>query len=76
MILAIFGLQQVEIRGSIDLTITEELDGSVDVVFSALPHGVSAERLSPLIESGVKVGDISADFRLRDPGDYQRPGFG
>ena len=58
--------------GSIDLTITEELDGSVDVVFSALPHGVSAERLGPLIESGVKVVDISADFRLRDPGDYQR----
>lgn len=55
----------------IDLTITEELEGSIDVVFSALPHAASAERLSPLVESGVKAVDISADFRLKDPKEYQ-----
>ena len=58
--------------GSIDLTVTEELDGSVDVVFSALPHAASAERLGPLVEAGVKAVDISADFRLDAPEEYQQ----
>jgi len=58
--------------GSIDLTVTEELDGSIDVVFSALPHAASAERLGPLVESGVKAVDISADFRIEDPGEYEQ----
>ncbi len=58
--------------GSIDLTVTEELDESVDVVFSALPHGASAERLGPLVEAGVKAVDISADFRLAAPEEYRQ----
>jgi len=58
--------------GPIDLTITEELEGSIDVVFSALPHAASAERLGPLVESGVKAVDISADFRLNNLDEYQQ----
>ena len=58
--------------GPVDLTITEELEGSVDVVFSALPHAASAERLGPLVESGVKAVDISADFRLDNLDEYQQ----
>lgn len=47
------------------LEIKSELD-DVDLVFSALPHRESAEQLLPLVNKGVKVIDISADFRLKD----------
>ncbi len=53
------------------LTIAPELADSVDVVFSALPHAASAEACAPLVRSGVKVIDISADFRLRSAAEYQ-----
>lgn len=55
----------------LDMTITEDLEGSVDVVFSALPHAASAEKLGPYLEQGVKVVDISADFRLHDLKEYE-----
>ncbi len=38
-----------------------------DVVFSALPHGVGVRVTAELYESGVRVVDLSADYRLRDP---------
>ena len=53
-----------------DIEITPDIIGSVDFVFSALPHAASAERLEPFIEDGVKVVDISADFRLRALDEY------
>ena len=56
----------------LDLPITRSLEGSVDVVFSSLPSGASAETLAPLIESGVRTVDISADFRLHDPKEFKR----
>lgn len=43
-----------------------------DVVFSCLPHMASAETLLPLIEKGVKVIDLSADFRLKEASEYER----
>ncbi|MCH8061261.1 MAG: N-acetyl-gamma-glutamyl-phosphate reductase [Chloroflexi bacterium] len=55
----------------LDMTITEDITESVDVVFSALPHAASAERLAPLIRDGVKAVDISADFRLKDLAEYE-----
>lgn len=51
----------------IDLPITSAIEEPVDVVFSALPSGASAEALAPLVERGVKAIDIAADFRIRDP---------
>ena len=36
------------------------------VAFLALPHGVAAEIARALLERGLKVIDLSADFRLRD----------
>lgn len=38
----------------------------VQCVFSCLPHGASAESVRPLIERGIRVIDLSADYRLRD----------
>ena len=55
----------------IDLTIEGEL-GNVDLAFSAMPHGESAQEVISLVNRGVKVVDISADFRLNDSAEYQR----
>ncbi len=41
------------------------------LAFLALPHGVSAEFAVPLLDAGVRVIDLSADFRLRDAAVYR-----
>ena len=53
-----------------DLDIVSQLD-SVDLAFSALPHAASAAALLPLIKQGIKVVDISADFRLKNAQEYE-----
>jgi len=37
------------------------------VVFFATPHGVAMAQAPELLEAGVKVIDLAADFRLKDP---------
>ncbi len=54
-----------------DLTIEAEL-GEVDLAFSAMPHKESAGAIIPLLNRGIKVVDISADFRLTDAAEYPR----
>jgi len=51
------------------LDITAEM-GEVDFAFAALPHKESAARVSQLIDGGIKVVDISADYRLHDAALY------
>jgi N-acetyl-gamma-glutamyl-phosphate reductase len=41
------------------------------VAFLALPHGVAAEIARALLERGLRVIDLSADFRLRDAAVYE-----
>jgi len=40
-------------------------------VFLALPHGVAAEFAKPLVAAGLRVIDLSADFRIKDPAVYR-----
>jgi N-acetyl-gamma-glutamyl-phosphate reductase len=54
---------------SLGLTIEARL-GEVELAFSAMPHRESAKEVIPLSKAGIKVVDISADFRLRGAGDY------
>lgn len=49
-----------------------EVASRCDVVFLSLPHGLAAEYAVPLVEKGVRVIDISADFRLRDTDVYKK----
>lgn len=56
----------------IEMTVREEVEESVDVVFSALPHAASASAILPFLNKGVPVIDLSADFRLRDSALYKR----
>jgi N-acetyl-gamma-glutamyl-phosphate reductase len=55
----------------IDIEIQSEITESVDLVFSALPQVASAPACEPYVRSGVKVIDISADFRLRSAEEYK-----
>ena len=50
----------------------EDIDFSeIDLVFCALPHGLSQAIVKDLPPS-VKVVDLGADFRLRDPAAYEK----
>jgi N-acetyl-gamma-glutamyl-phosphate reductase len=42
----------------------------VQCAFGCLPHLVSMKTLPALLDRGVRVIDLSADYRLRDPGAY------
>lgn len=42
-----------------------------EAAFLALPHGVAAEIATALLKRGLKVIDLSADFRLRDAAVYE-----
>ena len=44
----------------------------VEFAFLALPHGVAFEFAVPLLERGIKVIDLSADFRVKDAEVYQQ----
>ncbi len=48
------------------------LKAKSDVVFLATPHGVSAELAPKLLEQGLKVVDLSGDFRLASGDTYER----
>ena len=58
-----------------DVTLVEPdaalLARECDVVFLAVPHGVAMEIGAELYDAGVKVVDLSADFRLRDADVYE-----
>jgi N-acetyl-gamma-glutamyl-phosphate reductase len=43
-----------------------------DVALLALPHKVTAAKVPELIALGVKIVDMSGDFRLRDAATYQK----
>lgn len=46
--------------------------GEVDAVFLCLPHAASIEPVRAFQATGVRVIDLSADFRLQDPHAYAR----
>lgn len=54
-----------------DLT-AEEISERADLVFCALPHTASMEVVPRLLDAGCRVVDLSADYRLNDPGVYEQ----
>ena len=57
------------LRGHVSLAFSapEKADlASCDVVFFATPHGVAMAQAPDLLEAGVKVIDLAADFRIKD----------
>lgn len=54
------------------LVAIEDIDFSnIEIVFACLPHGITQTTVAGLPEH-VKVVDLSADFRLRDPAVYEK----
>jgi N-acetyl-gamma-glutamyl-phosphate reductase len=50
----------------------EELAERADVCFCCLPHVASMESIPSLLAAGLKVIDLSADYRLSDPAVYEK----
>jgi N-acetyl-gamma-glutamyl-phosphate reductase len=58
----------------VPLTLQElDLDrhAEIDAAVVAYPHGAATPLVSELVDRGVRVVDLSADFRLRDPAVYE-----
>jgi N-acetyl-gamma-glutamyl-phosphate reductase len=63
------------LRGVLDLDFVAPevaLLAGCDAVFFATPHGVAHALAGPLLERGVRVIDLSADFRIRDAAVWSR----
>ncbi len=63
-------------RGLVDAVFVEPkiadiVASGAQAAFLALPHGVAAEYAVPLLEKGIKVLDLSADFRLKSAAVYK-----
>jgi len=57
------------LRGRVDLRFADPADAPLtncDVVFFATPNGVAMHQTGALVQAGVRVVDLSADFRIRD----------
>lgn len=50
---------------------SELISQNSDLVFTALPHTVSMDVVPELLKKGVKVIDLSADYRIKDPAVYK-----
>lgn len=62
------------LRGHVDLAFSAPEDAGLErchAVFFATPHGVAMEAAPALLAAGVKVLDLSADFRLRDASQWE-----
>jgi N-acetyl-gamma-glutamyl-phosphate reductase len=63
------------LRGYIDVVFSSpdiETLAQCDVVFFATPNGTAMQMAEQLLVRGVKVIDLSADFRLKDPNEWER----
>ncbi len=57
------------LRGRLDLRFSDPAEAPLtgcDVVFFATPNGVAMQQAEALLQAGVRVVDLSADFRIRD----------
>jgi N-acetyl-gamma-glutamyl-phosphate/LysW-gamma-L-alpha-aminoadipyl-6-phosphate reductase len=49
-----------------------QIANNCELVFTATPHGSSLNLVPKLLEIGLTVIDMSADFRLKNPADYAK----
>jgi len=57
------------LRGHVDLSFSEPAAAGLekcDVVFFATPNGVAMQEARALVDAGVRIVDLAADFRIRD----------
>src|SRR5271155_1184291 len=66
----------LNLAGLTELTFEElaprEAVAGADVAFLAMPHRTTAKVVLELLSAGVRLVDLSGDFRLRDAAAYER----
>lgn len=63
------------LRGHVNLAFTTPEAASLtdcDVVFFATPHGVAMAQAQQLLDAGVRMIDLAADFRLQDTAEFEQ----
>ncbi|MBS1235252.1 MAG: N-acetyl-gamma-glutamyl-phosphate reductase [Proteobacteria bacterium] len=63
------------LRGHVSLAFSEpdaKALAGCDVVFSATPNGIAMTHARALLDAGVKLIDLAADFRLKDPALWEK----
>lgn len=63
------------LRGHIDLKFSDPADAKLnkcDLVFFATPNGIAMQQTESLLQAGVKVIDLAADFRIKDVAEWEK----
>lgn len=63
------------LRGRVDLKFEDPATANLkacDVVFFATPNGVAMQQAPALLEAGVRVVDLAADFRIGDIAEWEK----
>jgi N-acetyl-gamma-glutamyl-phosphate reductase len=71
-ITSIFPELQGMVKGSFLDAKDESVYSGVDLAFICLPHAAAMGFVNKYAQKGVKVIDLSADFRIKDPADYKK----
>jgi len=63
------------LRGYVDLPFTHPDEARLeqcDLVFFATPNGIAMQQTRALLDAGVKVIDLAADFRIKDIAEWEK----
>jgi N-acetyl-gamma-glutamyl-phosphate reductase len=63
------------LRGVIGLTFCDPKDALLaecDVVYFATPNGIAMQQAASLLDAGVRVIDLAADFRIKDVAEWEK----
>jgi len=63
------------LRGSVDLKFSDPKDAPLaacDLVFFATPNGIAMQQAAQLLNTGVRVIDLAADFRIQNIADWEK----
>jgi N-acetyl-gamma-glutamyl-phosphate reductase len=63
------------LRGYVDLPFTDPAQANLlgcDLVFFATPNGIAMQQTRTLLEAGVRVIDLAADFRIQDQAVWEK----
>ncbi len=63
------------LRGHVDLAFTHPDEAHLDqcdVVFFATPNGIAMQQTRALLDAGVRVIDLAADFRIKDIAEWEK----
>ncbi len=63
------------LRGHVDLNFVHPDEAHLDqcdAVFFATPHGIAMQQAQALLDAGVKIIDLAADFRIKDVAEWEK----